>query len=84
MNKSSNLNKFIKTKNLNTPYKDKAQHRNTKPTQIKNIKNKKIKKKQHIESSGKCSNQEILSVRLNLINHLVGFIPCQICLYFNN
>ena len=24
------------------------------------------------------------SVRLNLINHLVGFIPCQICLYFRN
>ena len=23
-------------------------------------------------------------VRLNLINHLVGFIPCQICLYFSN
>ena len=22
-------------------------------------------------------------VRLNLINHLVGFIPCQICLYFS-
>ena len=24
------------------------------------------------------------SVRLNFINHLVGFIPCQICLYFSN
>ena len=24
------------------------------------------------------------TVRLNLINHLVGFIPCQICLYFSN
>ena len=23
-------------------------------------------------------------VRLNLINYLVGFIPCQICLYFSN
>ena len=23
-------------------------------------------------------------VRLNLINHLVGFISCQICLYFSN
>ena len=23
-------------------------------------------------------------VRLNFINHLVGFIPCQICLYFSN
>ena len=23
-------------------------------------------------------------VKLNLINHLVGFIPCQICLYFSN
>ena len=23
-------------------------------------------------------------VRLNLINHLVGFILCQICLYFSN
>ena len=23
------------------------------------------------------------TVRLNLINHLVGFIPCQICLYFS-
>ena len=23
-------------------------------------------------------------VRLNLINHLVGFIPNQICLYFSN
>ena len=26
----------------------------------------------------------IVDVRLNLINHLVGFIPCQICLYFSN
>ena len=26
----------------------------------------------------------IIGVRLNLINHLVGFIPCQICLYFSN
>ena len=25
-----------------------------------------------------------VSVRLNLINHFVGFIPCQICLYFSN
>ena len=25
-----------------------------------------------------------IAVRLNLINHLVGFIPCQICVYFNN
>ena len=24
------------------------------------------------------------TVRLNLINHLVGFIPCQICFYFSN
>ena len=24
------------------------------------------------------------AVRLNLINHLVGFIPYQICLYFSN
>ena len=23
------------------------------------------------------------SVRLNLFNHLIGFIPCQICLYFS-
>ena len=23
-------------------------------------------------------------VRLNFINHFVGFIPCQICLYFSN
>ena len=23
-------------------------------------------------------------VRLKLINHFVGFISCQICLYFNN
>ena len=23
-------------------------------------------------------------IRLNLINHLVGFIPCQSCLYFSN
>ena len=27
---------------------------------------------------------DLLYVRLNLINHLVGFIPCQICLYFSN
>ena len=26
----------------------------------------------------------LTAVRLNLINHLVGFIPCQICLYFSN
>ena len=26
----------------------------------------------------------IVDVRLNLINHLVGFIPCQICLYFSD
>ena len=26
----------------------------------------------------------IIGVRLNLINHLVGFIPCQICLYFSS
>ena len=26
----------------------------------------------------------VACVRLNLINHLVGFIPCQICLYFSN
>ena len=26
---------------------------------------------------------EIVFVRLNLINHLVGFISCQICLYFS-
>ena len=24
------------------------------------------------------------NVRLNFINHLVGFIPCQIFLYFSN
>ena len=29
-------------------------------------------------------NVRIISVRLNFINHLVGFIPCQICLYFSN
>ena len=23
------------------------------------------------------------AVRLNLINHFIGFIPCQICLYFS-
>ena len=23
-------------------------------------------------------------LRFNFINHLVGFIPCQICLYFSN
>ena len=27
---------------------------------------------------------DLLYVRLNLINHLVGSIPCQICLYFSN
>ena len=25
----------------------------------------------------------IMFVRLNLINHFIGFIPCQICLYFS-
>ena len=25
----------------------------------------------------------LIVVRLNLINHLIGFIPCQICLYFS-
>ena len=28
--------------------------------------------------------QDIEVVRLNSINHLIGFIPCQICLYFSN
>ena len=28
--------------------------------------------------------RRMLGVRLNLINHLVGFILCQICLYFSN
>ena len=27
---------------------------------------------------------KVTAVRLNLINHLVGFIPCQIFLYFSN
>ena len=27
--------------------------------------------------------QVLEHVRLNLFNHLIGFIPCQICLYFN-
>ena len=31
---------------------------------------------------GKCPAGK--TIRLNLINHLVGFIPCQICLYFSN
>ena len=26
----------------------------------------------------------VVNVRLNLINHLVSFIPCQIYLYFSN
>ena len=29
------------------------------------------------------SRNSFLSVRLNLINHFIGFIPCQICLYFS-
>ena len=29
-------------------------------------------------------SRENKSVRLNFINHLVGFIPYQICLYFSN
>ena len=28
--------------------------------------------------------QWYVAVRLNFINYLVGFIPCQICLYFSN
>ena len=31
-----------------------------------------------------CYHQKNNSVKLNLINHFVGFIPCQICLYFSN
>ena len=31
-----------------------------------------------------CWQTMIKTIRLNLINHLVGFIPCQICLYFSN
>ena len=27
---------------------------------------------------------DFIAVRLNLINHLVGFISYQICLYFSN
>ena len=27
--------------------------------------------------------KEFRVVRLNLFNHLIGFIPCQICLYFS-
>ena len=33
---------------------------------------------------GEGKQRENESVRLNLFNHLVGFIPCQICLYFSN
>ena len=49
--------------------------------------------RKHVETKGrhiKEANKEMKSaggnllVRLNLINHLVGFIPCQICLYFSN
>ena len=29
-------------------------------------------------------NLTSLKTIMNLINHLVGFIPCQICLYFSN
>ena len=32
---------------------------------------------------GGLSQVRFESVRLNLIKHLVGFIPCQICLYFS-
>ena len=34
--------------------------------------------------SKKYRDEQFPIVRLNFINHLVGFIPCQICLYFNN
>ena len=36
---------------------------------------------QHVRHN---NDANILVVRLNFINHLVGFIPCQICLYFSN
>ena len=29
------------------------------------------------------SDELFKTVRLNLINHFIGFIPCQICLYFS-
>ena len=31
-----------------------------------------------------CTLKKVEVVRLNFINYLVGFIPCQICLYFSN
>ena len=38
-----------------------------------------------LPSSGDPINDEYVDpVRLNLINHPVGFISCQICLYFSN
>ena len=36
-----------------------------------------------IPSPASCNPTFDVSVRLNLINHLVGFIPCQIFLYFS-
>ena len=38
-----------------------------------------------LTSNEMCDKEPIqfLNVRLNLFNHLIGFIPCQICLYFS-
>ena len=36
---------------------------------------------QHVRHN---NDANILVVRLNFINYLIGFIPCQICLYFSN
>ena len=48
-----------------------------KKTQITSSKKRKKKKNPYF-------HQLFVFVRLNLINHLVDFIPCQICLYFSN
>ena len=52
--------------------------------------NAKVKRVSSKKLDDVLSSQKTLSdktglgyVRLNLINHLVGFIPCQICLYFS-
>ena len=48
------------------------------------VKKAKVEKKKNVPDQRVLNKPHNQSVRLNFINHLVGFISCQICLYFSN
>ena len=48
------------------------------------IKNNNYSQAKHDVSYRKASEEDcLIYVKLDLINHFIGFIPCQICLYFS-